>query len=79
MGTDKADNSFAYVRRKPGPIPMFTERVVVKLRADQHEAVQRIATALGFTVSDVIRWFIDEGAHAVEAVPEFIELERSTV
>jgi hypothetical protein len=78
MGTNNADNSCAHVHSNPGPVPTFTERIVVKLSPDQHQAVQRIALTLGFTVCDVVRWFIDEGARAVEAVPTFTELKGST-
>lgn len=62
-------------RNRPGPKPVFTERVVVKLRPDQLQAVERIAHVLGVSTSDVVRWFIDQGVQAVEAVPEFNRLE----
>jgi hypothetical protein len=55
---------------------VFTERMVVKLRADQHDAVQRIARTLGMTASDVMRWWIDEGVRAVEGVPEYMNLSE---
>ena len=57
---------------------MFTERIVVKLRRDQAQAVQRIARTLGLSSSDVVRWWLDEGIRAVEGVPEFRTLEEVT-
>lgn len=75
MGTATGNNS---CQRAPGPKPIFVRRVVVKLRRDQHEAVQRIARTLGLSASDVVRWWIDEGIRAVEGVPEFRTLEGVT-
>jgi hypothetical protein len=48
-------------RNRPGPKPIFTERVVVKLRQDQRQSVERIAHVLGLSTSEIVRWFIDEG------------------
>jgi len=75
LGMANTANSCAGDR--PGPKPIFTARVVVKLRPDQYDAVKRVAAVLGLTGSDVIRWFIDEGTRAVETTPNFNTLERS--
>lgn len=61
---------------RPGPVPIFTERIVVKIRADQAEALQRIARVLGQSVSDVTRWFIDNGIQAVEGTSAYQQLEE---
>lgn len=73
MGTELPTNS---CHRVPGPTPIFTERTVVKLRGDQRQAVERIAVTLGQSVSDVVRWFIDQGVRAVEGAPGYETLKE---
>jgi hypothetical protein len=48
----------------------------LRLRNDQRQALGRIAGTLGIGVSDLIRWFVDQGIDAVENVPTFKTLER---
>lgn len=54
-----------------GPKPRFTERLVVNVRQDQLQAVDRLATVLQMSRSDLVRLFIDQGTDAVESVPKF--------
>lgn len=61
---------------RPGPKPVFTERTVVMIRADQRQGLNRIARTLGLSVSDIVRWFIDEGMHAIEATESFATLRE---
>lgn len=56
---------------------MFTKRMVVQIREDQRTALQRIAVVLDLSVSDVVRWFIDEGTNAVESTPSYANLEKT--
>lgn len=53
-------------RSRPGPKPMFTERVVVMIRPDQRQALDRICRTLEISVSDLVRWFVDQGVAAIE-------------
>lgn len=53
-------------RSRPGPKPMFTERVVVMIRPDQRQALDRICRTLELSVSDIARWMIDQGVAAIE-------------
>jgi hypothetical protein len=62
-------------RTRPGPKPVFTQRAVVMIRPDQRQALDRIAATLGLTVSDVVRWMIDQGTEAVEAVDSYRTLQ----
>ena len=62
-------------RVRPGPRPVFTERMVVQVRADQRSAVTRIANVLGMSASEWVRWCIDQGTTAIETVPSFKYLE----
>jgi hypothetical protein len=73
MGTELPTNS---CHRVPGPTPIFTERTVVKLRADQRRAVARIANVLHLSVSDVIRWFIEVATASIEATAQYDLLTR---
>lgn len=50
----------------PGPEPVFTHRVQVKVRPDQHESLARVAGLLGMSQSDVVRWVLDSGLAAIE-------------
>lgn len=61
-------------RNSPGPAPTFTERMEVRLRPDQYEAIDRISSALQFTPSELVRLFIDQGTEAVESVATFKSL-----
>lgn len=56
---------------KRGPAPVFTERMVVRLRPDQSDAIARIAKAFQLTPSELVRMWIDLGSEAVESVPTF--------
>ena len=53
-------------RTRPGPEPLFTNRLQVKIRDDQRQAINRLASALGFTTSDLVRWILDSGLQALE-------------
>ena len=41
-----------------GPDPIFTDRLNVKVRREMREELDRLATALGITTSDVVRIFL---------------------
>lgn len=51
---------------KPGPRPVFTRRMELRLRADQHRALVTIARSIGVSVSDVVRSFVDHGINHME-------------
>ena len=53
-------------RTRPGPEPLFTNRLQVKIRTDQRQAINRLASALGFTTSELVRWILDSGLDALE-------------
>jgi hypothetical protein len=53
-------------RHRPGPEPLFTHRLNVKIRDDQRKAIDRLASALGFTASGLVRWILDNGIDALE-------------
>lgn len=61
---------------RPGPCPVFTERLIVKVRPEQLAAVQRIARVLHRPASDVVRWFIDTGVAAIDQAPTYQLLEE---
>lgn len=63
-------NTNGHVR--PGPKPQFPYRMEMRLRNDQRQALVRIAATLNVGVSDVIRWFIDEGIERIESNPAYI-------
>lgn len=50
---------------KHGPAPVFTETLIVKLRTDQKSTLQSLAAAMGLSVSELVRWIIDQGIEAV--------------
>lgn len=60
---------------RPGPKPLFTERMDLRLRPDQVAGMERIAAVIGVTQSDLVRWFIDSGIKAFNA-EALNELER---
>jgi hypothetical protein len=60
----------------PGPRPLFHHRMDLRLRSDQVQALTRIARVVGVSVSDLVRWFIDEGTAAVEAAPTYDTLKE---
>lgn len=62
--------------KRPGPAPIFTERLVVNVRPDQRRSLEHIAGVCEVTVSDLVRWFVDEGVHAFESNPQFKTLPR---
>jgi len=51
---------------RPGPTPIFTDRLVVNMRPDQRQALNRIAQTLDRSVSDIVRWILDNGIDAIE-------------
>ena len=53
-------------RTRPGPEPLFTNRLQVKIRTDQRQAINRLASALSFTTSELVRWILDHGIDALE-------------
>lgn len=75
VGMQVSHNTCQPVR--PGPLPVFSGRVVVKVRPEQVEAVQRIARVLGLTGSDIVRWFIDNGIQAVEGTDTYQQLKEA--
>lgn len=60
----------------PGPTPTFVHRMDLRLRADQVQALTRLARVVGVSTSDLVRWFIDEGVRAVEAAPSYEALKE---
>lgn len=55
---------------------MFTERVVVMIRPDQRQALDRICRTLEVSVSDLVRWFVDQGVAAIEDTDTFHTLRE---
>ncbi len=76
MGMQVANNTGPSVR--PGPVPTFTKKLKVWVRPDQDAALGRIARALGMTVSDVVRMFLDTGIDAVEQTPSYRTISKET-
>lgn len=66
----------SYRSNKPGPKPVFTERMDLRLRPDQVDALARIASVVPMTASELVRMFIDVGTDAFESVPNFKSLPR---
>ena len=62
--------------KRPGPSPIFTERLVVNVRPDQRRSLDHIAGVCEVTVSDLLRWWVDEGITAFESQPVFKTLPR---
>jgi hypothetical protein len=60
----------------PGPRPLFVHRMDLRLRADQMQALTRIARVVNVSVSDLVRWLIDEGTAAVEGAPTYETLKE---
>lgn len=50
----------------PGPAPVFTERIQVKVRPDQRAALRRVAGLVEMTEAEALRWIIDHGTAAIE-------------
>ncbi len=50
---------------RPGPRPVFTERLVVNIRIDQRTTLNHLAKSLDMTLSDLVRWILDNGIDAV--------------
>jgi hypothetical protein len=61
---------------KRGPLPVFTDRLVVNVRPDQVRSLDHIAAVVGCSRSDVVRWMLDTGVTAVESYPTFKTLPR---
>jgi hypothetical protein len=55
-----------YGPNRPGPAPVFTERIELRLRPDQVQRLDRIAKAIGWSRSDVIRLGLDQFTEAIE-------------
>lgn len=55
-----------YGPNRPGPRPVFTERMDLRLRPDQIQKLDRIAKAFGQSRSDVLRLAVDQFTDAVE-------------
>ena len=53
-------------RHRPGPEPLFTHRLQMKIRTDQWKAIDSLASVLGMTNSELIRWILDHGIDAVQ-------------
>ncbi len=51
---------------RPGPKPIFTERLVLNIRPDQRQALNRISQSLDRNVSEIVRWILDNGIDAIE-------------
>lgn len=51
---------------RPGPEPVFTERMELRMRPDQVQALDRIAKAFRMTRSDVLRLAVDQFTDAVD-------------
>jgi len=48
----------------PGPKPVFTQRMEVRLRRDQSQTLHRLSEALGISRSDLVRMILDYGIEA---------------
>ena len=55
-----------YGPNRPGPEPVFTERIELRLRPDQVRAADRVARAFHWSRSDVIRMALDQFTDAVD-------------
>ncbi|MFT3854170.1 MAG: hypothetical protein QM733_15720 [Ilumatobacteraceae bacterium] len=53
------------VRGNPGPKPVFTDRMELRMRPDQRHDIEVFASLLGLTVSEVTRWILDVGIGAI--------------
>ena len=62
--------------KRPGPAPIFTERLVVNVRPDQRRSLEHIAGVCDLTVSDLVRWLVDHGIEAFESQPNYKTLPR---
>ena len=67
-----------YGPNRPGPDPVFTERIELRLRPDQVRKLDRIAKAFGWSRSDVIRLGLDQFTDAIEG-PFLDRLEEMEV
>lgn len=47
--------------QRPGPDPVFTERLVVNVRPDQLQTLNRLSSALSISRSDLVRHVLDFG------------------
>lgn len=45
---------------RPGPDPVFTERLVVNVRPDQLQTLNRLSSALEVSRSDLVRAILDQ-------------------
>lgn len=52
--------------KKPGPDPVFTERLQLRTTKDQWRRMQMLADALGVSISAVVRQGIDDLIERVE-------------
>lgn len=68
-----------YGPNKPGPEPVFTERMDLRLRADQTVALDRIAQAFQLSRSDLMRLALDQFTSAIEEGPFLARLEEVEV
>lgn len=50
---------------KHGPAPVFAETLMVRLRPDQKSTLQSLATAMDLSVSELVRWLLDQSITAV--------------
>ena len=71
-----ANSGNLYGTNRPGPKPVFTERMDLRLRPDQVQALARISSVIPATTSELVRMFIDYGTDAFESVPNFKSLPR---
>ena len=55
---------------------MFTERLVLNVRADQLRRLDHIVAVFGCSRSDLVRSLIDTWIEVVESVPQFKTLPR---
>ena len=55
-----------YEPNRPGPEPVFTERMELRMRPDQVKALDRIAKAFRMSRSDVLRLAVDQFTDAVD-------------
>ena len=61
--------------RRHGPRPVFTDRLVVKVRPDQRTTLEQLAGSLDMTLSDLVRWILDHGIDAVTTTWEKVSNE----
>lgn len=74
-----ANTNNLYGTNKPGPSPVFTERIEVRLRKEQTDRLARFSKAFGMSQSDLIRLAIDQFSSTIEDGPMLKIFESKAV